>query len=363
MLQIELSRALTYRVGGKLFKRGVPQEVSEGLYHQLIRTGHFVDPRQQFNPIHPKSLPDLDKQGHKVIIIRDMGMGDVLMMMPTVRAIRQKFPNLKMQYAVKSVYVPMFRDFGIETIPIEQLEGQHTVIDFRGYSERAEDRRINNRIDVYANYARIKLEDRKIELRVYRNERMDMAVRLKELGRNPEKPLVGVAVRGSTAVRTIPIEILADFVDMAVRDGMQVLLFDHERIGWSGDDILDATGKFSIREVITAVSMCNVIVSPDTGVYHVANAVGTPAVVVFSTIDPDLRVRYYDKVSVIWHGNNKEGCPCFDAGCHALPCLKSVKPGEIMDEVKKWVTIDRSEPVHIESHIPEVGEACIVGQL
>lgn len=360
---IELTRALTYRVSGRLFKRGVPQEVPEGMYHQLIRTGHFTDPRQQFNPIHPKSLPDLDKQGHKVIIIRDMGMGDVLMMMPTVEAIRKKFPNLKMEYAVKSVYVPMFRDFCVKTIPIEELEGKHTVIDFRGYSERAEDRRVNNRIDVYANYARIKLENRKIQLRVYRNERMDMAARLRELGRNPDKPLIGVAIRGSTAVRTIPIEILAEFVDLAVSQGMQVLLLDHEPIGWSGDDILNGTGKFSIREVVTAVSMCDVVVSPDTGVYHVANAVDTPAVVVFSTIDPDLRIRYYEKVSVIWHGNNKEGCPCFDAGCHALPCLKSVKPQQIMDEVMKWVTMDRSEPVKIESHVPEVAETCIVGQL
>jgi ADP-heptose:LPS heptosyltransferase len=360
---IELTRALTYRSHGRLFKRGVPQEVPTGMYHQLIRTGHFTDPRQRFNPIHPKQLPDLDKNGHKVTIIRDMGMGDVLMMMPTVQAIRSKFPNLKMRYAVKEIYVPMFRDFGVQTIPIEQMEGKHTVIDYRGYSERAEDRRFNNRIDVYANYARLQLEDRSIRLRVYRNERMDMRVRLQEMGRDESKPLIGVAVRGSTAVRTIPEKILREFVDMAIREGFQVILFDHEQIGWTGENIIDATGAFSIRELVTAVSMCDVTVSSDTGIYHVANAVETPAVVVFSTIDPDLRVRYYEKVSVIWHGNDKPGCPCFDAGCHALPCLNSIRPQEILDAVKQWVTESRPVPVTIESFVPTVCEACIVGQL
>jgi ADP-heptose:LPS heptosyltransferase len=47
------------------------------------------------------------------------------------------------------------------------------------------------------------------------------------------------------------------------------------------------------------ISLVDAIITVDTSTYHIASAFNTPTVAVFTTIDPDLRVRYYDNVHPI----------------------------------------------------------------
>ena len=106
-------RAPSYRKWGLLFKRGEPVKVEAWQYHELMRNGNFIDPRQDLYHVHPSKLALYDERGRKIVFIRDMGLGDVLMLMPSLRAVHKRYPNLKMEYAVKSVYVPLFDDFEI----------------------------------------------------------------------------------------------------------------------------------------------------------------------------------------------------------------------------------------------------------
>ena len=341
--EVQLVRGCTYRRGELRFKRGESVTVNEGLYHALMQTGKFIDPRQHFYHIHPKKFPIYNSKRRQVTFIRDMGIGDVLMVMPSLRAVKKKYPHIEMRYAVQRLYVPLFEDFEIPTGAIEDLNGRLNVVDLRGYSERASDRRTAPRIDVFARYLQVHpLEDRAIRLRFDNEAEVNHVIgKMRNAGATFTKPLIGLALRGSTAVRTIPTETSRAFAALAVEQGCEVMLLDQEQIGWSEPGVIDATGHLSVRDLAVATKYMDVVVSSDTGLYHIANAVGTPAVVVFSTIDPDLRTRYYGQCSVIWHGNNRNGCPCFDAGCHDLQCLKAVTPYEIMDQASRWINGER----------------------
>lgn len=341
--EVQLVRGCSYKRGELKFKRGESMEVTEALYHALMQTGKFIDPRKHFYHIHPKKFPMYNTKRRQVYFIRDMGIGDVLMVTPSLRAVKKKFPDIEIRYAVKRLYVPLFEDFEIPTSAIEDLNGRFNVVDLRGYSERASDRRTQHRVDVFARYLLVNpLEDRTIRLSFDNVAEVNHVMgKMRYAGVTFRKPLIGLALRGSTVVRSIPMDTCRAFVALAVEQGCEVILLDHEKIGWSEPGVVDATGQFSVRDLAIVTKHCDLVVSPDTGLYHIANAVGTPAVVVFSTIDPDLRTRYYSQCSVIWHGNNRNGCPCFDAGCHDLQCLKMVTPYEIMDQASRWINGER----------------------
>ena len=53
----------------------------------------------------------------------------------------------------------------------------------------------------------------------------------------------------------------------------------------------------SLTEFITAIHCSDLILSSDSSAYHIAAAFGKPAVALFGSIDPDLRTRYYPSVT------------------------------------------------------------------
>lgn len=63
-------------------------------------------------------------------------------------------------------------------------------------------------------------------------------------------------------------------------------------VGMVGPEVACLVGKISIQKLIAVVAACDLVVSCDTGVAHIAGAVGTPAVTIFGPTDP---ARF-------WHG-------------------------------------------------------------
>jgi heptosyltransferase-2 len=56
----------------------------------------------------------------------------------------------------------------------------------------------------------------------------------------------------------------------------------------NSDSILSMAGKTSLREIISLISECDVFVTNDSGPLHIAYAVGTPMVAIFGSTDPEL---------------------------------------------------------------------------
>lgn len=342
---VQLTRNKSYGAGKLTFVRGQKREVDEGLYNYLIQTGKFHDPGHTLDNIHPNRLAKLlrDSPGAPVTILRNMGLGDVLMMTPSLRALKAKYPSARITYATSAPYVPLFKGLPYleDCVIIHELSGRiPNVIDMRGWSEKAPDRHEVHRIDVYADYMGLKLTDHRLDC-VLRDSPTDpVADRLLAAGRDPTKPLITAALRGSTPIRSIPRPTLEAFTAIATAMGWQVLLVDsHPGSGWTGTDILDGCGIFKAHELAVIATQSDVCLSSDTGLAHVAAAVGTPCVAVYSSWPPDLRLRYYENMYVIWHKDQCSACPCWDNApmpiCGALGCLNTVTPEEIVAQVER----------------------------
>ena len=138
--------------------------------------------------------------------------------------------------------------------------------------------------------------------------------RFREIGaRILSRGLGQVVIVGSAAERPMAAELLA---------------------AWGGG--MDATGELSAVESGALLARCRLLVGNDTGTTHLAAAVGTPVVAVFSARDHPGRWHPIGRR----HEIIRESPPC--EGCHALVCPVEGHPciAEIMvDEV--WSAVEQ----------------------
>jgi lipopolysaccharide heptosyltransferase II len=99
-------------------------------------------------------------------------------------------------------------------------------------------------------------------------------------------------------------------------------------------DVLDVAGTLNIEETVYAISRCNVFVSNDSGLGHIANVLRTPLVAVFG---PSSYVRtgpFWDCSEAI--SVNLECSPCSVKGYFCTnevytKCLKDISPRSVVD--------------------------------
>ncbi|SDZ97954.1 heptosyltransferase-2 [Thiothrix caldifontis] len=92
----------------------------------------------------------------------------------------------------------------------------------------------------------------------------------------------------------------------------------------------DLAGKTSIREVLELLAQADQVVSNDSGLMHVAAAVGTPVIAVYGSSDPMYTPPLSDKAQIVYLG--LECSPCFKRECPLghLDCLQKITPEQVI---------------------------------
>lgn len=297
MPKLTLTRALTYQHEGVMFKRGVIMDVPEKVYHDLLRRGGFQDPDCAVDFVNPLKMRGVPYET-TVPVIRDMGLGDVLMAAIPLRDLAARNPRLKFIYCVDSRYVPLFEDleFIERCIPIHQLKGPWAYgVDLRGYVERNRHQRKMDRIDIFSHYllggppSSYDFPQKKTRGRVQAG--------LEVSGINPDRPAMGLVIRASMLNRSWGLEQLQRFARIADREGYQVVLLNNKAVPqeWFTDieRLIDLTGRLDMRELMNVTAALDVMVTPDTGTLHLAEALDTRCVVYMTTVPPALRISHY----------------------------------------------------------------------
>jgi heptosyltransferase-2 len=98
-------------------------------------------------------------------------------------------------------------------------------------------------------------------------------------------------------------------------------------------------GKTSLRELVSFISECDVLVTNDSGPLHIAYAVGTPLVAIFGSTDPKLTgpppQAEWSRSVVLTHGLS---CgPCFERTCvkNDLRCMFDITSDDVYLNIKK----------------------------
>jgi heptosyltransferase II len=103
------------------------------------------------------------------------------------------------------------------------------------------------------------------------------------------------------------------------------------------DRIIDMTGKTSLRQLLALLSLCRVFVSNDSGAMHAASALGVPVIGIFGSTSPKATSPSSGKYKVLYKGL---ACsPCFKRECPLghYDCLTGITPEEVFDAVMETV--------------------------
>ncbi|MDH3446026.1 MAG: glycosyltransferase family 9 protein, partial [Deltaproteobacteria bacterium] len=105
-------------------------------------------------------------------------------------------------------------------------------------------------------------------------------------------------------------------------------------------DIINLVGRTSLREAVAIIERARVCLGPDTGLMHIAAAMGTPAVSLWGATDP-VRTGPYGFSDLVIQG--KADCsPCYRKHCSiGRICMQSIALDAILAKIDKALTLGR----------------------
>lgn len=127
----------------------------------------------------------------------------------------------------------------------------------------------------------------------------------------------------------------AELVTQLVRDGFRVWVFgsekertDAERIAAMG--AANLCGRTSLVEAVDLIAACDAVVSNDSGLMHVAAAVGKPLLAIYGSSTPDYTPPLSEQARVLYR--RLDCSPCFKRDCPYghTDCLKGIGVDEVV---------------------------------
>jgi heptosyltransferase-2 len=275
----------------------------------------------------------------KILVLRLSSIGDVVLTTPVLRALRLRFPLARIDFLVKSKYACLLEGNPhldrVLTLPDASGTSAllHTLADLRR-------QRYDLLIDLHKNWRTtlLRLGVRAPDSRVYRKHvfrralyvwlkkdslalpstvqryfhavlplgvvddgrgpelhlsvsaRRRTKVWLRELGWNGE-PAIGLVPGAGYLTKCWPSERYAELGRRLAKPGRQVFIFgskeDQEAASLIchrvGPRAVNLAGRLSLSESVAAIGFCELVIANDTGLMHVANALGKKLVAIFGS--------------------------------------------------------------------------------
>jgi heptosyltransferase-2 len=103
--------------------------------------------------------------------------------------------------------------------------------------------------------------------------------------------------------------------------------------------VFNLTGKTSLRELMSLLKLCRVLLTNDTGPMHVAAALGIPVVAIFGSTSPELTAPVSS--NDLRHQILKSDAPCSPCFLRECPidfrCMNGISVGRVVEAVLKTV--------------------------
>ena len=168
-----------------------------------------------------------------------------------------------------------------------------------------------------------------------------------------QEPLVGLNLGGSPKWQTKrwPLEYYAALCDRLAQDNIRVVVTGTRSEEESLRHLLKAVqtrpivavGKTTLPQLAALLKRCKTYVTVDSAPLHVAASVGTPVIALFGPTDPLRHFPPQAKGTIL---NKQVPChPCYRRQCPiGLICMTQITPEEVYQEIKRSVYGEKSEP-------------------
>jgi ADP-heptose:LPS heptosyltransferase len=324
------------------FKKDIPVQVNGLQCRNLLNTNRF---RKVTGKEKLTYICKIKNRG-RLYLMRGGGMGDVILLSPSLKKLKQTYPDLHITFATdanhhclfqKNQYidslVPMHRS--VEEYDRMNWSEWDVVLNINMYVEHSSLYPTTHRMDIFADAVGVKLEGRDRDLEISIDPIFeDLAEReLIEMGWDPHRPLVTLQLRGMAPTRTFAPELNKKVSTLLTSKGFQVCLIDRDPIGWEGEGILNATGRVSQVGIVAGIlKKAHVHLGPDSGVAHLAAAMGTRSAIFTTVVPSKLRYTYYKNFVVL--EPTTTNFPCYEGHCPNCACIRSFSAEQMTEAVE-----------------------------
>lgn len=305
----------------------------------------------------------------RLLLISNGGFGDMLLLVPALRAMHSKRPEIRLTLSCRNrvhcvfenlPYAPSLVDYPIS---VEDAAHFDQIITTEHLQEDSDEGRSVAAVDIKARILGVGPlvgEERRAE---YVATAAETTVAEFKCPRLAGRPRIGIQLQASSPTRTYHPQRAGDVMQRLYALGYELYIFGSpgslpqekvpERIR---DRVRNLTAEnLSFRESVAVMGTCDVLFCPDSSMVHVAGALGIPCVAVFGSTHWKLRTADYPsvfvlqgnggcKISPCWHHPKgatiwpEEG-PCATAG--HCPVINNIPPERIVAEIQKKLAAAR----------------------
>ncbi|RJX72398.1 lipopolysaccharide heptosyltransferase II [Vibrio sinensis] len=182
------------------------------------------------------------------------------------------------------------------------------------------------------------------------NESQQSAI--KQFNLNQERPILGLCPGAEFGpAKRWPDAHFAQVATAMIKQGYQVWLFGSAKDNEVTTQIIEQVepdlqqycanlaGGTSLIQAIDLIGACKTVVSNDSGLMHVAAAVGGNVVAVYGSSSPKYTPPLTDKLAIL---NTDIDCrPCFERTCPKghLKCLVDLQPSRVINAIQQFETV------------------------
>lgn len=270
---------------------------------------------------YPPPLPN--EQGKGIVLIRPGGMGDLLFLTPTIRALKRNWETVAVCCFEK--FAPVLEGICL-TLPfpgkVEDLSMGRLVV-LEDVVERNPLSKTTHIVDLFAAAAGVDLAALPYGEDWTRNEnyRLDYAITDAERAEaramypRTDAPRLGVQLKASAKCRTFPEESMGQAIRPLWKEGWEMLNFGAPNdYPWPDQErMLNLSNKgLTLRQSIAIAETCDIIIGPDSFYTHLAGALDIPAVGIYSSFPWDLRLGNLvaPKAEAVRQRQKPECAPC-----------------------------------------------------
>lgn len=300
------------------------------------------------------------KKVRRILIIKIWALGDSVVLLPTIKAIKDKFPNIKIDVLAhksnKAVFegqefidniiefslpniLRLFKKYDL-CIDAEPFANVSATISFlsssyslgfshgvrsKVYNETTLFNKNQHMVSNYLDFAeKIGIKpsvDKLIPIKINKNDSQHVSeyIRKNNIHENDFVVALVPGVGSSVRYRMWPIDNFAKLGDELIRKfGAKVIFVDSkgnkpvvkEIQALMDEKSINTAGDFSVKQAAEMLRRCKVVVSNDSGMMHVSAAMGTKTIGLFGPNTPALWAPYGKGNVSIW--KPKKGCPFID---------------------------------------------------
>jgi ADP-heptose:LPS heptosyltransferase len=165
--------------------------------------------------------------------------------------------------------------------------------------------------------------------------------RLSELGLEQTRPFAAVHPFGSTRRQWWPIDRLSELAEELARQGLRTVLVGgaDTRLPLPAEirsAVIDARGALSVSGLVAVLAEAALVVSTDSGPFHLAGALGTPLIGLFRARRPE-HAGHYSQATVVFGRDDACTRECAWDRCRTRPCrqMAALSSDEVREAARR----------------------------